>query len=76
MAIKESTFTKDDIVQFLNNQDYPYAASCFMREISEPQPTTLQVSNWFQNYFAGSNRGQYFFRLAECECTQEAAYSI
>jgi|694.fasta_scaffold71944_8 hypothetical protein len=76
MPIKESTFTKSDLVEFLYNEGATFAATCFTREITEPQPTSLQVSNWFKKYFADSNRAQYLFRLAECKCTQEAAYSI
>jgi len=70
MALLNSTFAKSDLVEFLYNEGATFAATCFTREIAEPQPTSLQVANWFQKYFADSNRAQYLFRLAECNCPQ------
>jgi hypothetical protein len=73
MAIKESTFNKSDIEQFLSNTGNSFASSCWYNDINEERPTHTQTADWFKRFFP-TNQAQYLFRLAECRCTQEAAY--
>jgi len=74
MALKESTFSKHEVEQLLLNIGNSFAASCWYNDIPEDRPTYTQTAKWFQRYFADPNAGQFMFRLAECHCTQEAAY--
>lgn len=73
MALKESTFSKHEVQQFLLNTGNSFASSCWLNDINEERPTYTQTAKWFQRFFP-SNQAQYLFRLAECHCTQEAAY--
>jgi hypothetical protein len=74
MALKESTFSKHEVEQFLLNTNNSFASCCWFNDIQEERPTYTQTANWFRRYFAEPNRAQFMFRLAECHCTQEAAY--
>lgn len=73
MAIKESTFSKIDIEQFLLNTGNSFASLCWANDINESHPTYTQTAKWFQKFFP-ANQAQYLFRLAECRCTQESSY--
>jgi hypothetical protein len=73
MALKESTFSKEDVQQFLLNTGNSFASSCWYNDINEERPTFTQTANWFKRFFP-TNQAQYLFRIAECRCTQEAAY--
>lgn len=71
--MKESTFSKQEIEQFLLNTGNSFASLCWSNDINEDRPTYTRTSKWFQRFFP-SNQAQYLFRLAECRCTQESAY--
>jgi hypothetical protein len=73
MAIKESTFNKSDIEQFLSNTGNPFASLCWSSDINEDRPTYTQTATWFKRFFP-ANQAQYLFQLLNCRFTQEAAY--
>ena len=73
MGIKESTFNKSDIEQFLSNTGNSFASTCWYADITTDRPTYDQTCTWFKRFFT-TNQAQYLFRLAECRCTQEPAY--
>lgn len=70
MAIKESTFNKTDIQQFLSNTGNSFASTCWYNDINTETPTYTQTANWFKRFFT-TNQAQYLFGLAECRCTQD-----
>lgn len=73
MALKESTFSKHEVEQFLSNTGNSFASLCWSNDITEERPTYTKTATWFKRFFP-TNQAQYLFRLAECRCTQEAAY--
>jgi hypothetical protein len=73
MPLKESTFSKQEVEQFLLNTGNSFASLCWSSDVNEERPTYTQTATWFKRFFP-TNQAQYLFQLAECRCTQEAAY--
>jgi len=71
--MNESTFSKQEIEQFLLNTGNSFASLCWANDINEDRATYIKTAKWFQRFFP-SNQAQYLFRLAECECIQEVAF--
>lgn len=63
-----TTYSTAQIKQFLIDNNYSYASTCWLEDMTKERVTYGEASNWFQKYFMDRNVGKYLFRLMECEC--------
>jgi hypothetical protein len=67
-TLKETTYSKVEVEDFLNNTGNRFASLCWHNDITTDRVPYTQITTWFRRYFADSNRAQFMFRLMEAHC--------